>query len=274
MPEVAAGLDSSDWRAVDTTGDAHSFVGYLDRVADLLQDARQETLRALELFPGASILDVGSGTGAFLIDAARSVADVRAVGIDSSAALTEAGHSRAEAAGVKIELIVGDAEHLEFPDASFDRINCSRVLQHLEHPDAAVKEMARVLAPGGRMAIWEPDFDAILVDSNDLAISRAVRTHLTAPLRHPDIGRQLRRLILDADLILVELSGAVIPPAAGLQEADGYYQIFAALDAAVAAGDVSSEGAATWRRWLEESDARGHLFIAPVGFFALVAKNG
>jgi SAM-dependent methyltransferase len=272
MPEDGAGLDSSKWRAVDTTGDAEFFVGYLDLAAGLLRDARRETLRALQLFPGATVLDVGSGTGEFLIDVTCSIQDVRAVGIDSSAALTDAARSRAEAAGVKIELLVGDAEHLDFPDASFDRINCSRVLLHLERPDAAVQEMARVLAPGGRIAIWDTDFDAILVDSNDLAIATVVGKHLTAALRNPDIGRRLRRLILDAGLDLLELSG-VVQPMPTLQHADDAFHLLASLDAAVAAGDVSSEGAAAWRASLEQSDARGHLFIAPVGFRAVAAKN-
>lgn len=117
-------------------------------------------LRVLDLFEGASVLDVGSGTGEFLMAAVRSVASVRAVGIDASASLNEVGRSRAEAASLKIEFVLGEAEHLDFPDSSFDRMSCSRVLLHLERPHAAVAEMARrVLAPAGRMVIWEPDFD-------------------------------------------------------------------------------------------------------------------
>jgi ubiquinone/menaquinone biosynthesis C-methylase UbiE len=119
------GLDSSRWRTVDTTADAGFFVGYLDRAAVLLRDARQEMIAAPEVFPGASVLDVGSGTGEFLIDVACTVANVRAVGIDPSTALIDVGRSRAEVAGVQIEFVRGEAEHLDFPDASFDRVNCS-----------------------------------------------------------------------------------------------------------------------------------------------------
>ena len=266
------GLDSSRWREVDTTDDAGFFVGYLDRAAVLLRDARQEMMAALEVFPGASVLDVGSGTGEFLIDVACTVANVRAVGIDPSAALIDVGRSRAEIAGVRIAFVRGDAEHLDFRDASFDRVNCSRVLQHLERPEAAVKEMARVLASGGRIAIFEPDFDALMVDSDDLAVATAVRRHITAALRNPDIGRRLRRLVVEAGLELVHSSG-VARPVSGLQQADHGFHLFAALEAAVAAGDVGSDAAARWRAWLEQADSRGQLFMSPVGFQAIATKD-
>ena len=132
--------------------------------------------------------------------------------------------------------------------------------------------MARVLAPGGRIAIWEPDFDALMVDSDDLAIAAAVRKHLTAGLRNPDIGRRLRRLVLDAGLDLVELSSTV-RPVATLQNADNQLHVFAALDAAVAASDIGPEAAAAWRAWLEQVDARGQLFIAAVGFLTVATKS-
>jgi ubiquinone/menaquinone biosynthesis C-methylase UbiE len=170
-----------------------------------------------------------------------------------------------------VEFVLASAEHLDFPDSSFDRVACSRVLLHLEHPHAAVREMARVLVPGGRIAIWEPDFDALMLDSDDCAIASAVRKHLTAALRNPDIGRRLRRLILEAELDLVELSGTV-RPVPTLQYADNMFHVFAGLDAAVASGDVGSEAAAAWRASLEQADARGHLFISPVGFRALASK--
>jgi SAM-dependent methyltransferase len=272
MPETRSGLDSSKWREVDTTGDAEFFVGYLDRVAVGLRAVRQEMIRALEIFPGASVLDVGSGTGEFLFDVASVIPNVRAVGIDPSTALNDVGRARAATAGLQVEFVSGDAEHLDFPDSSFHRINCARVLLHLDHPDAAVTEMARVLAPNGRIAIWEPDFDAFMMDSEDLAIATAVRSHLTAALRNPDIGRRLRRLVLEAGLELVELSGTA-RPVPSLQYADSQFHFFAALEAAVASGEVSSKAAARWRAWLERADACNQLFLSPVGFHALATKS-
>jgi hypothetical protein len=132
--------------------------------------------------------------------------------------------------------------------------------------------MARVLTPGGRIAIWEPDFDAFMVDSDDLAVATEVRKHLIVALRNPDIGRRLRRLVFEAGLELVHLSG-VARPVPDLQDADNAFHVFAALEAAVAAGDVDPDAAARWRAWLEQADSRNQLFIAPVGFEAIATKD-
>jgi ubiquinone/menaquinone biosynthesis C-methylase UbiE len=147
----APGLSSSCWRDVDA-GDAGFFVSYLDRAAGALRDARRQLAAALELRPGCSVLDVGSGVAEFLLEQAMAFPGIRAVGVDASAALTASARRRAEAAGADVAFVVGDAESLDFADGSLDRVNCSRVLLHLEHPDTAVAEMARVLGPGCRAA--------------------------------------------------------------------------------------------------------------------------
>jgi SAM-dependent methyltransferase len=64
------------------------------------------------------VLDVGSGAGEFLIETASSVEDIRAVGIDVSEAMVAVATSRAREAGVSVEFRLGDAQRLDFPDAT------------------------------------------------------------------------------------------------------------------------------------------------------------
>ena len=265
-------MRSSQWRGLDTSGDSDSFVAYLDRAAVTLREAREEVIQSLELNPGCSLLDVGSGAGEFVIEVAGSVEGVRAVGIDRSDAMVAAATARAREAGVAVEFVVGDAQHLDFPDGSFDRVNCSRVLLHLEDARAAVGEMARVLAPDGRLAIIEPDHDAFMIDSEDRAIAGAVRRHLTAGLRNPDVGRRLRRLLLDAGLEVMSISGRA-RPLPNLQYANSQFHLFDHLEAAVAANEVDAQEAAAWRRWVEGADASKDLFIAPILFHVVATKS-
>lgn len=273
VTDPARVFTSSGWRDVDGAGNAEFYVRYLDRAAAAgpLRAARREIISALDVRPGSSILDVGSGVGEFLIELAETVPGVRAVGIDASEILVSTAKSRAEAAGVAVQFSPGDAEQLEFPDRSFDRVNCSRVLQHLDRPDLAVREMARVLSSGGRAAILEPDFDSLMVDSDDLPTSTAVRKQAISGLRHPDIGRRLRRLILDAGLTVTDFAVQALGPP-NLAFANDAFGLFDYLAAAVAAGDVSAEAAAAWREWLEASDARGRLFVASVAFRVVAEK--
>jgi ubiquinone/menaquinone biosynthesis C-methylase UbiE len=134
-----------------------------DGAAGLYDDAgpsifRQFGARLVErmaLEPGARVLDVGTGKGAALIPAARRVgATGRVVGIDLSSAMLEEAARAARAAGIaNYELRKMDAEHLEFPDASFDAVTCAFSLFFFPALDAALREMYRVSKPGGRIGI-------------------------------------------------------------------------------------------------------------------------
>lgn len=98
---------------------------------------------------GRRVLDVGCGDGAFAGGLARGGADVS--GVDADAAMIAA--ARAGMPGVK--WAVGDAEHLPFPDASFDLVTAVTLLCLVGNPTRAIAEMARVTAPGGCIVLGE-----------------------------------------------------------------------------------------------------------------------
>lgn len=107
--------------------------------------------------PGDDVLDVACGTGNAAIRAAQ--AGARVVGVDLTPELFDAGRRLAADAGVEIEWVQGDAEELPFEDERFDVVvstfGCMFAPRHL----AAAHELARVLRPGGRVAIasWTPN---------------------------------------------------------------------------------------------------------------------
>jgi len=104
--------------------------------------------------PGDRTLDVATGTGACLIPAARAVGDRGvAVGIDLSEGMLEQLRRASRAAGlehVRVELM--DAEHIEFPDESFDVVTCAFAVFLFPDRPRALGEFARVLRPGGTVA--------------------------------------------------------------------------------------------------------------------------
>ena len=109
-----------------------------------------------DLHAGWRVLDVATGSGNAAIAAARH--GCTAVGIDYVPALLETGRRRAEAEGLAVELVEGDAEALPFPDGSFDAV--TSVFGAMFAPDHALAaaEMLRVCRPGGRIALanWTP----------------------------------------------------------------------------------------------------------------------
>ncbi|MGC9974905.1 MAG: methyltransferase domain-containing protein [Gaiellaceae bacterium] len=155
-------------------------------------------LAALELGPGDRLLDVGCGTGAAVREAAALVS--RVVGLDLSPRMIEQARELAAELD-NTEFAVGDGEHLPFPDGEFTAVLCSTSIHHFPSPRAAVGEMARVLAPGGRIAIGDANPEQLVVRLVDRRLKRNEPGHLG--FVHP---HELVRLLRDAGCEEISLS--------------------------------------------------------------------
>jgi SAM-dependent methyltransferase len=112
---------------------------------------------------GLRILDVGSGPGTISIDLARRVRPGSVVGIDASTEIVERAAGLAASQGVaNVEFRVGDAYSLDFADDSFDVVHAHQVMQHLARPIDAMREIRRVLAPGGMLAARDADYGGVI----------------------------------------------------------------------------------------------------------------
>jgi len=110
---------------------------------------RRATRAALGPTPGERILDVGAGTGVSTAELATSGAYV--VGVDLSLGMLRAGRQSRP----HVTLLAGDALRLPFADASFDAVTISFALRNVADADAALRELARVTRPDGRLVVCE-----------------------------------------------------------------------------------------------------------------------
>jgi demethylmenaquinone methyltransferase/2-methoxy-6-polyprenyl-1,4-benzoquinol methylase len=113
---------------------------------------RRATRKALDLRPGQRVLDLAAGTGVSTRELARSGG--YAVGADISLGMLRAGRTRA-GDGSEVPLLAGDALALPFRDAGFDAVTISFGLRNVHDPAAALRELARVTRPGGRLVVCE-----------------------------------------------------------------------------------------------------------------------
>ena len=121
-----------------------------DVLSQLLAALQHRATARLRLAGADQFLDVGCATGAAVRDAAATVA--LAVGVDRSAAMVRRARTLAGALQ-GTAFVVADAGHLPFPAGSFTAVLSTSALRHFGDPAWAVREMARVLRPGGRMVV-------------------------------------------------------------------------------------------------------------------------
>jgi demethylmenaquinone methyltransferase/2-methoxy-6-polyprenyl-1,4-benzoquinol methylase len=132
-----------------------------DRYARLLsfgQDPRWRSflVSRVNARPVHVVLDVASGTAAVAIELARRYG-CRVVGVDQSAEMLSEGRRRVDAAGLSsaVELREARAEALPFEDAAFDGLTFTYLLRYVDDADATMHELARVVRPGGAVAMLE-----------------------------------------------------------------------------------------------------------------------
>lgn len=118
---------------------------------------RTRAIRALRLAPGGTLLDVCCGTADVALQARAAGAVGRVVGVDFAGSMLRIGHEKiaraAEAS--RITLLRGDAMSLPAASGSVDGVTVAFGIRNVERPEVACREMARVLRPGGRLAILE-----------------------------------------------------------------------------------------------------------------------
>lgn len=212
---LSPGSFRKDNQPVDAEADlaAQVFVLDLQESLPVVRRLRQWTLDRLAPSAGEVAVDVGSGTGAEVRRLAGLVgADGRAVGVEPHPGMRAVAGERSW--GTTAEFVDGDATALPFADGSVDVIRCERVFQHLPDAEAAAREFARVLAPGGRVVVVDSDWGTQVVHPGDPGVVRRTQEAFWARSPNPFAGRLLRGQLTRAGLDVdpeVE-SGAVMPP--------------------------------------------------------------
>ncbi|MFH8805912.1 methyltransferase domain-containing protein [Streptomyces hygroscopicus] len=260
-------MTSSASSVFETTQPASA--DYLTRLAasDAGRDHKGRMLEALDLRAGLSVLDAGCGPGTDLAAMAGAVAPGGTViGVDRDQEMLDAAAARI--AGLSgTELRQGDVQALPLDDAAVDRARTDRVLQHVDDPARALAEFHRVLRPGGRLVMGEPDWDTLAVDHPDPALSRAYTRHITERVvRNAAIGRQLARLATEAGFRVPE----VVPVTQlfrDVRAADRVLGLERTTRRAVAAGYLTEDQATAWLDHLSHGP-----FLASVTLHLVVAE--
>ena len=138
-----------------------SVAGKYDVMNDLMSGGLHRAWKAFAIAqsgarPGQRVLDVAGGTGDLARDLARRVGPTGQVWLtDINSAMLAHGRDRLLDRGLDLPVAQCDAEHLPFPEGMFDLVTVAFGLRNMTHKDNALKEMCRVLKPGGRLLVLE-----------------------------------------------------------------------------------------------------------------------
>jgi demethylmenaquinone methyltransferase/2-methoxy-6-polyprenyl-1,4-benzoquinol methylase len=133
---------------------------------------------------GNLVLDVCTGTAGVAMEIADHY-DCQIVGLDVSHSMLQAGLRAVEKKSLdgRVRLIQGRAEHLPFPDETFDTVVFTYLLRYVQDPDATIRELSRVLKPGGELLSLEFGIpEALWVRALWLIYNRVVMPVMTLPV--------------------------------------------------------------------------------------------
>lgn len=174
---------------------------------------REAYLDALELGRSARVLELGCGTGVVARAlASRAGFSGPIIAVDQSPVLLNAARRLAaeEGVGDRIEFVVGDAHALDLPDASVDAVIAHTLVSHVTHPVAVLQEAARVVRPGGAVAVFDGDYASWTFGCTDPGLGKAMEEALQAAVvSKPRVLRDMPRLLRQAGLRLVQTQAHV-----------------------------------------------------------------
>lgn len=241
------------------------WVQTLDRLAAHPFYASYKRRLRERLGPGSDgcYLEVGIGTGADALAAERETG-ARFIGLDRSVTMVREARRRGLRAAV-----VADAAALPFRARRFDGYCSDRTFQHLASPEAALLEAARVVRPGGRIVVANPDYSTQELAFPDPALARKVldwRERFS--MNHGDLGRRMAAIMTGAGLDEVaadELRLVIEDP----DELDGCLGLKTWVEPALERGLVTPAEATRWSELFAATVQRGQ-FCWSVSFFVTV----
>ena len=205
-------------------------------------------------------MDLGCGPGLLALEMSVQVADAGAVeGIDASPSMMELALRRC-AGRANVRLRLGDVAELPYEDAAFDAGVCTQVYEYVPDVRKALRELHRVMRPGGRVAIVDTDWESCVWHSSDSTRMRRVIDSWETHCPNPQLPRVLGKLLHEAEFSDVRCNAIPLINTAYHPQTFSYAMI--RLLTAHAAKRVGEDVAEAWAEDLQNIGARDEYFFS------------
>jgi len=233
---------------------------------------RDAYLRLIDVSRSATILDLGCGTGVVTRAlAARDGFAGTVTGIDQSPHFIAAAKRLGAGVAARVEFAVADAHELPFPDACFDAAVAHTLVSHVRDPIAVLAEAARVVRPGGSVAVFDGDYASLTFGCSDLQLGQAVEPALQSIIMSsPRVMRVLPRLLPMAGLRLIATQAHVYSEVGSSTFMLNLAETYAPLMAS--SGLLPAAEVTTWLADQRRSAEDG-TFFAACNYYAYIARR-
>ncbi len=236
------------WGDVDGSDDPAALIA-CQRTLERWHAISRYRARMRELTGRERVLDVGCGPGG----------ETTYVGVDASMSMARTAASRGRA------VVVADAAALPFRDRQFDAVRADRLFQHLVDPRRVLRELIRVLRPGGRLVVADPDQSTLVVDAAGHPLAERIVAYRRTHVRQPDLAHRLPALLAWAGLVDLTMDGFPLV----LTDPSEAFGITTWARTLEEAGDVTDEECASW-----EAALRAGPFVYALTYFVVSARRG
>ena len=231
-------------------------------------------LEAMEIDEKQTVLDLGTGSGFVARTiAARSGFSGSVQGVDLSPDLVKAAARLADQEGLRdrVRFEAGDTRSLKLEDGSFDAVIAHTLISHVPDSAGVIREMARVLKPGGVAGIFDGDFASKIFAQEDPRKGQETDDLINSTqTANPYVMRQMPRLLKQAGL---ELAGFFPYVLAEVGQADYWKSSIEANRRLIPQGGAMTQGEADdWAADLNKSSDDGFFFGA-ANYYAYVARK-
>lgn len=229
---------------------------------------------ALAALPGERILDVGCGPGFYVAELLERVgAEGHVTGVDPSVPMLSLAGARVEG-HENVELLEAPATALPFASGSFDAAVSVQVLEYVEDLPSALAELHRVLRPGGRLVVWDVDWETVSMYSADPRRMRRVLEAWDRHLVHRSLPATLPAALRDAGFSDIALEGHTFATSEFTPEAYGGSLVGVIANYLAGLSDFPEDVA---KAWVDEQVAlggRGEFYFACVQVCVSATRSG